>query len=209
MNNKDYNEISKLYNSVQKTEFVICKLLNSKTIGKKIFNDYFFEIQTNDKYAHHDLELVKITPDRKRIIISKIEYEYAELQNEWESELPRNIWHGINLMTRKKYGENFDLFIKSSKTYNSLFIIDCRNNFIQNNFSDYIRENNSKRGFITNEEKYEINWSILDKHLFKIKEKPGNQKYKITNNGNICLIENDPNWKLLYLFLYHRFLKKS
>ena len=203
--NKDFNNIDKYYNEIQETEFIICKLLNSKSIGNNIFNEYFFEINTGDQYAHHDLELIKITPDRQRIVKARIEFEYAEKQKYWDYSLPRTYWHGINLLTRKKYGENFDIFLKVSPTYNSVFAIDCRNDFIKKNFINSIATNNSNMDMKTNEEKYEILWDDIDKYLFKTRIING--KTKIVQNGNICLVENDNNWLLLYRFIYYRFLK--
>jgi hypothetical protein len=168
-------------------------------------NGYFFEINVGNQYDTHDIVLVRILPNRVKEIIIRIEFEIGDKQLEWDNELPKfPIWQAINLVTRKKYGENFELFIKASLTLNSLFAIDCRDNFVQNLVGKNPETLKHSLGFETNDEFYRIYWDDVDKHKYiDIPEK------KILKNNNICISENDPKWKIFYSFIWRRFLNKK
>lgn len=199
---KDRNAVNNLYNEVQFEEFLICHYLNQNMPKELRKLGYFFEIQSEEgQFAHHDIQFVQYTKDRKRILKIRIEFEYGKEQYDWDLEIPRNRWHGINLLTRKDYQKNVDLFLKSSPTFSSIFAVDCRNNFVDKNFHNSIDENGSSVNFVTNERKYEIRFNEIEPHLFIIDSK--NKKIK---NGNICIVENDLKWKLFYHFLWKRFL---
>jgi hypothetical protein len=129
--------------------------------------------------------------------VIKIEYEYGAKQNDWDFEIPRTSWQALNMLTRKKYGENFPLFIKSSPTFRSFFAIDCRNNFVQENSVIEILKYNLD--FETDNEFYRIYWDNVDKNKCVVGEK--------FVDKNICLVEDD-NWVVFYRFLWNRFLKE-
>lgn len=202
--NKDYKAVGELYDQKQETEFLMCHYLNQNLPLSLKRSGYFFEVNVGNQYNKHDLFLIKILPNREVKFITKIEYEYGANQEEWDLELPRLKWQALNLMTRKKYGENFSLFIKSSPTFNSIFAIDCRNNFVQNLVGanpEIIKHN---LGFNTDDEAFRIYWDDVDKNLYiDDKEK------RILNNNNICISENDPKWKIFYSFLWRRFLNEE
>ena len=160
-----------------------------------------FEIQTSNQYNKNDIVLVKITPDRQKILITKVEFEYGANQEEWDFEFPLHKWQALNLVTRKNYGETFELFIKSSRTFNSFFAIDCRDRFVQKNFGAKPETLPHNLGFETNDEFYRIYWKDATNNRYR--DRKGE---KILDNGNICMIE-DNLWDEFYSFLWRRFLK--
>lgn len=202
---KDRSAVDQLYKKVQAEEFSICHYLNQNMPHQLKKTGYFFEIQSDDgQFAHHDIQLVQYTEDRVRNLKVRIEFEYGRQQHDWDLEIPRNRWHGINLLTRKNYEKNVDLFLKSSPTFNSIFAVDCTNNFVDKYFHDSIDEKESSIEFVTNEKKYEMRFNEIEPHLFVIDD--SNKKIK---DGNVCIVENDPRWKLFYRFLWKRFLNGS
>ncbi len=202
--NKDYVAVNRYYHENQSTEFMMCYYLNRNMPLELVKQGFFFEIQVNGQYNKNDIRLIRITPERneKQVVIN-IEYEYAANQHEWIDELPRNRWQALNLVTRKKYGKTFSLFIKSSTTYKSLFAVDCRDNFVQKNFgnSEVLEHNLS---FETNNEFYRIYWNDVAKHTYI-----DNKENRQLTDGNICIIEHDSanDWKQFYSFLWRRFIK--
>ena len=199
--NKDYKAVGKFYDKEQESEFLMCHRLNENLPLSLKRNGYFFMVNTGNQYNTHDLVLVKILPSRQVEIIVKIEYEIGAKQIEWDELLPRDSWQALNLSTRKKYGENFDLFIKSSLTLNSLFAIDCRGNFVQNLVGKNPETLKHNLGFETDDQFYRIYWEDVDKNLYV-----DNKEKKILNNNNICISENDSQWKIFYSFLWRRFI---
>jgi len=196
--NKDKKAIGKLYDETQHTEFRMCHFLNKNRPMFLIDLGYCFEMEASTQYNKNDIILVQYPPDRnekKRII--RIEYEYGLKQVKWDLEFPRNNWKALNLVTRKKYGENFPLFIKSSKTYNSFFAVDCRNKFVQQFDIEKLPYN---LDFETDDLFYRIYWHEVAQHQY-IDDK----KTKKLVNGNICLIEFNL-WETFYHFLWQRFL---
>jgi len=203
--NKDREGVSKLYDEAQAEEFMMCHLLNEHLPKELRHKGYFFEMQSNgNQYSHHDLEFVKIGEDRSRTLIAKIEFEYGKMQTDWDYTMPRKRWYGINLLTRKDYGINFDLFIKSSPTFNSFFAVDCRDGYMEKHFLRTIDSHSSSVGITTNERKFEIPWSMVETHQFKF----DNVKKKIEDK-NFCLVEDTDDWRLFYRFLWKRFLDGS
>ena len=198
---KDQIAIREYYKTTQKTEFRMCHFLNKNMPLALVDLGYFFEIEANTQYTKNDIVLVQYPPDRaERNIIVKVEYECGMNQTEWDFELPRFKWQALNLMTRKKYGETFELFIKSSRTFNSFFAIDCREGFVQKNFGGDTEDINHNLEFETNKKAYRIYWHELPKHQY-IDDK-SNKKLV---NANICIIE-DNLWSSFYGFLWRRFL---
>lgn len=199
---KDFNATNKLYNKVHVEEFLICTYLNQNMPIKMKRMGIFFEMQTKNQYLHHDLELVQISSKRKKTFIARVEYEYGAYQKEWGLEFPTN-WDGINLLTRKDYDKNIDLFIKSSPNYLSIFAVDCSDDFVDKHFHYAIDTNPSQIDFVTNEQKYEIKWHEVQKHKFSFDDNT-----KEVENKNICVFENDPRWKLFYKFLWFKYFNK-
>ena len=199
--NKDFDKISELYEKLQKEEINIVRILNKNMPSYLYSNGVVFEIQSESQFNKYDLILKIITSKRNRIFSFRIEYEIGYNQEEWESEFDNYLqykWHrGLSLLTRKKYNKNFDLFIKSSKTFNSLFAIDVRNDFLKQ-FEKNKKKIKHNLGFNTNNEFFSINW----KNVF-------NNKFSIKNGINkpIFLMENG-NYKEFFQFLYIRFLKE-
>jgi hypothetical protein len=203
--NKDYKAVGEYYTKKQETEFVMCHYLNQNLPLSLKRSGYFFEINCGNQYDTHDLILIRILPNREKKLITKIEYEIGDKQIEWDLELPRfPIWQALNLVTRKKYGENFSLFIKSSLTFHSLFAVDCRNNFVQNLVGKTPEVLDHSLEFETNDEFYRIYWDEVEKNLYV-----DNPEKKILKNNNICISENDPKWKEFYSFLYRRFINQK
>lgn len=197
---KNYKAVNEYYEKNQHTEFMMCHYLNKNMPLKLVKNGIFFEIQTDNQYNKNDIILVQILPNRIKKIIAKIEYEYAATQEDWNYELPRHRWQALNLINRKKYGETFSLFIKSSTTFNSIFAIDCRNNFVQKNFGDVEKLNHSL-DFETNDEFYRIYWNDVTKHQYL--DDFNNKKLK---NGEICIVEFNE-WTNFYSFILRRFIE--
>jgi hypothetical protein len=54
---------------------------------------------------------------------------------------------------------------------------------------------------VTNERKYELTWEKIKVHTFEVDE----ENRRIID-GNVCLIENDPRWKLFYRFIWKNFI---
>lgn len=203
--NKNYSAVNQLYSEKQETEFLICHYLNQNMPLKMKKDGFFFEVNSGNQYDTHDLNLIKISPDRiKSEPIITIEYEYGANQNEWDLTIPRHKWQALNLMVRKKYGQNFSLFIKSSPTFNSLFAIDCRDNFVQKLVGKNIEVIDHNLDFETDDEAFRIYWDDVDKNTYVDDDKSRELK-----NNNICLIEDDPRWKLFYRFIWRRFLNKK
>lgn len=200
--NKDYKAVNDYYSKKQETEFIMCHLLNQNMPYKLKLIGYFFEVCVGNQYDTHDFILVRILPNRDKIQIMRIEYEIGDKQVEWNLELPRHKWQALNLVTRKIYGKNFELFIKSSPTYNSLFAIDCRNNFVQNLVGANPEILDHSLEFETNKEFFRIYWDDVEKNLYV-----DNPKEKILKNNSICISENDPKWTEFYSFLWRRYLK--
>jgi hypothetical protein len=200
---KDYKAVSKYYEETQVTEFLICHLLNEKMPKELKKQGIFFRIQEGSQYNRNDMELVKFLPDRgKTDIIAKIEYECGETQEDWNEEVPRR-WQALNLGTRKKYGETFHLFIKSSSTFNSFFAIDCRNNWVQTNFPD-IEKLKYNLPFPTDDEFYRIYWKDVNENLYQ-----DTGKKESVVDKNICIVENTNDWSLFYRFLMRRFINEK
>lgn len=203
MEEKDYPAISQSYSKLQHTEFIICHLLNGKMPEQLKKIGYFFELQTGNQYGHNDLVLVKICPDRTKRLIMKVEFEYGEKQIEWDNDIPKH-WDGLNLLVRKSYGQNFSLFIKSSPTFNSIFAVDCTDDFIVKNFEiSKLKKHNL--GFKTNKLIYKIPMNELDKYKYVEDKYRYDVDYK---NKRVVIVKNDPMWKDFYSFLYRRFLDK-
>lgn len=200
--NKDYKAVGKYYTENQKSEFLICYYLNKNMPIFLVEQGIFFEVQVDSQYNRNDIRLIKIPPERnKKILIANVEFEIGAKQNEWDFELPRDKWQALNLITRKKYGEIFSLFIKSSKTYNSIFAIDCRDNFVQKNFGNNPEILKHSLDFETNNEFYRIYWNDVEKHQYV-----DDIQKKSLINGNIRIVEfND--WRPFYSFLWRRFIK--
>ena len=197
---KDYKAVDEYYKMNQHTEFLMCHYLNKNMPIGLIKNGIFFEIQTDGQFNKNDIVLIQILPEREgKRIIAKVEYEYAATQTEWDYELPRLKWQALNLITRKKYGETFSLFIKSSTTFNSIFAIDCRDNFVQKNFGD-VETLNYSLDFETNNEFYRIYWDDVEKYQYVV---DANKK---VNDGQICIVEYN-NWYNFYSFIWRRFIK--
>jgi len=207
MMNKDTKAIAAYYRKWQHTEFQICRRLNYHMPDKLVNAGYAFIMNVKDEYdsegqfQKNDMVLIQITPERERKEIIKVEFEYGAEQYDWDFELPRNRWMALNLGIRKKYGETFSLFIKSSPTYRSLFAIDCRNKFVQKHFGNRIETLEHSLEFVTDNKFYRIYWNKLPEHQFIIDE-----QHKKIIDGNICIIEDD-NWLPFYRFLWQRFLK--
>ena len=180
----------------------MCHYLNK---NKPIFFvkcSIFFEIKCENQYNKNDIILIQISGDRKKKLICKIEYEYATTQKEWDYELPRTYWKALNLIARKDYGNNFSLFIKSSPTFNSLFAIDCRDNFIQKNFN-HIEKLNHSLSFETDDDFYRIYWNDVEKNKYC-----DDKENKTLKNGEICIVEfND--WQPFYSFIWRKFIKNK
>lgn len=201
--NKDYKAVGEYYEEKQETEFLMCHYLNKNLPEFLKKQGIFFEVQVKGQYNKSDIALIKIPPDReKKILIANVEYENGANQVEWDYELPKHKWQALNLVTRKKYGETFSLFIKSSRTFNSFFAIDCRNGFIQKNFGENAEILEHNLEFETNNEFYRIYWIDVDKYQYI-----DDTKNKILKNSNICIIENN-DWSIFYMFLWRRFLDK-
>lgn len=200
--NKNYREVNKYYNDNQEYEFLMCFYLNKNLPQKMVKTGFSFEVQTDGKYNKHDINLIKINPNRdEKEVVARIEYEYAATQDCWDFELPRDKWSALNLITRKDYDNNFDIFLKSSPTFNSFFAIDCRNKFISGNFSNIEKIENHSLSFETNDDFYRIYWDDVSKHEYLIDKT--NKKLK---NGNICIIEHS-DYSHFYRFLWTRFIK--
>jgi hypothetical protein len=199
---KDYKAVDNYYKENQHTEFLMCHYLNKNMPLLMVERGIFFEIQVDNKYNKNDIILIQITPDREKKIITKVEYEFAATQTEWDFELPRDKWQALNLINRKKYGETFSLFIKSSTTFNSIFAIDCSDNFIQKNFGN-IEKLKHSLNFETNDEFYRIYWNDVNKFQFVV-----NDNEKFIKNGEICIVEFN-NWTNFYRFIWNRFIKTS
>jgi len=199
---KDFVAVKKYYDEIQTSEFRMCHQLNKRMPEKLIILGYFFEIQSNSQYNKDDIVLTKILPNRVKKEIIRIEYEYGANQEFWDFEIPDETqWQAINLVTRKEYGKNFPLFIKSSKTFRSLFAIDCRDNFVIETVKGRFEKLSHSLEFETDDEFYRIYWDDVEKHKYVC-----DKKNKKMNDGKICLVEDD-NWNLLYNFIWHRFLK--
>lgn len=199
--NKDYKAVGKYYDEKQETEFIMCHYLNQNMPLSLKRNGYFFEVNIGNQYDTHDIILVRILPNREKKILIRIEFEFGANQDLWNLEIPRYKWEALNLMTRKKYGENFDLFIKSSLTFNSIFAIDCRNNFVQKLVGDNPEITPHSLTFETDDEVYRLYWKYVDDNLYV-----DDKEKRTLNNNNICISENDPQWKIFYSFLWRRFL---
>jgi len=203
--NKDYKAVGEYYSKKQESEFLMCHYLNQNLPLALRRKGYFFEVNVGNQYDTHDLILVQILPNREKRKIIDIEYEIGDKQIEWDFELPKfPIWKALNLATRKKYGENFSLFIKSSLTYNSLFAIDCRDNFVQNLVGKNPEKLEHSLDFETDDEFYRIYWDDVAKNLYV-----DDKETKQLKNNNICICENDARWQNFYKFLYRRFLNKK
>ena len=200
--NKDYKAVGEYYTKKHETEFIMCHFLNQNLPQKLKLTGYFFEVDAGNQYDTHDLILVRIFPNREKRIILRIEYEIGDKQAYWDLELPRHKWQALNLVTRKKYGKNFELFIKSSPTYNSLFAIDCRDNFVQNLVGADPEILDHSLEFETNDEFFRIYWGDVEANQYV--DQPDD---KILKNNSICISENDPKWRIFYSFLWRRFLK--
>jgi hypothetical protein len=193
--NKDYEAVEEYYNETHSSEFVMCHKLNHiLTIYLKEAG-YFFEINTEGQYAKNDINFVRVLPNRIKKLIARVEFEYGKNQRGWNYEIPWEHWNALNLVTRKKYGENFDLFIKSSPTYNSIFAIDCRDGFIQNIFPTIYKDQNHNLDFETDDDMYKIMREDVFRHL-----------YNSVNNKNICIIQFDQ-WFEFNQFLLDRFIR--
>lgn len=211
--NKDHKAIGELYSITQKTEFMMCHLLNKRMPTSLVERGVFFEMQTDNQYNKNDIVLIKISPERQKKLICKVEFEYGITQENWDFLLPdfpfnpdsptsvdSPKWNGLNLMERKQYGDTFSLFIKSSPTYKSFFAVDCRDNFVVKNFGDTKQETNHSLNMVTNNTIYKIYWGDVPKHRFMVDEN------KKLTDGNLCIIEYD-DWSIFYSFLWRRFLK--
>lgn len=197
--NKDYNAVDKLYKNLNQSEFIIVNKLNSNMPNIFIRKGFLFEINIESQYAKNDINFVHISPDRKKETIVRVEFEYGEKQEEWLDEFPKHYWNrGLSLVSRKKYGETFDLFIKSSLSFESFFAIDCKNNFIKTMFGDTEQKVAHNLGFSTNSDFFNINWNEVDKCNYSIEN----------TTGEICIVEKS-NYKKFYGFLYHKFLNKK
>lgn len=199
---KIYNAVDEYYKINHQNEFIMCHYLNKNMPLFFVKCGIFFEIQCENQYNKNDIILIQISGDRKKKLICKIEYEYATTQKEWDYELPRTYWKALNLIARKDYGNNFSLFIKSSPTFNSLFAIDCRDNFIQKNFN-HIEKLNHSLSFETDDDFYRIYWNDVEKYKYC-----DDKENKTLKNGEICIVEfND--WQPFYSFIWRRFIKNK
>ena len=178
---KDHKAVAEYYDEKQETEFEMCHKLNEKMPRFLRILGYFFEINCGNQYDTHDFNLIQIPPNRiKSNPLVTIEFEHGATQFEWDNKLPKDRWQALNLLTRKKYSENFGLFIKSSPTFNSIFAIDCRNNFVQNLVGKKPETLAHSLPFKTNDQFYRIYWKDVDKHLFV-----DDKENRILNNNNI------------------------
>ncbi|MFW6219292.1 MAG: hypothetical protein ACOC33_00360 [bacterium] len=201
---KDYKAISELYDENHKYEFLIRSKLQKNM--PKWFIEHGYEFQHNkNNYDKYDLEFIKYNSNREIIKVCDIELEIGNNQNFWnkETNVLRSKWpRGISLLDRKKYGLNFQIFMKFSTTLKSSIIIDVRDNFIYSNNFKTSNENHNL-DFETNNRFISIPWNFIDNNLFKIK----NSGKKISNK-KILLIENDE-YSLFYIFLYFHFIKNK
>jgi len=198
---KDYEKISEIAEEVKETEFHFLDILNKKISPK--FKNFKFEIN-EDKYGNKDYFLLY---NGKRVL--NVEYENGITQNLWDNEFSDNLrwfWHyGLNLVVRKKYNKNFQLFIKSSPTYNSWFAIDTTNHFIKN--YEHTKKQLPKTSLRTGRRDnwvYSINWDEVGKHEFIVEKKEN--RINVIKNDRICLIENN-DFRKFNAFFYVRFLR--
>jgi hypothetical protein len=195
--NKDYAAVNEYYDENQKYEFRMVHFLNRQRPMSMVDAGYVFEINTVGKYDKHDIDFVKISPDRTKKILATIEFEYAAKQSHWDLEIPRDKWSGINLMDRKLYGESFRFFMKSSPTFNSFFVIDCEDNFVQKNGRH--QTTNHSLGFETNDTIYKLPFNFVDENTYR-----EDKVIKVLINKNICICENDPTYNIFYKYISRR-----
>jgi hypothetical protein len=203
---KEYDKMTENYQNVQHTEFLMVHTLNLTMPYAWICAGLVFEIRPSHQYGKYDARLCWIEENREKKVIAKIELEFGKNQEDWDSDIPRDKWRrGISLLKRKDYDAS-QLFIKMSPTYNSIILVDTRDNFVQNNtISDKTPHN---MGFITHEDCYVFPWETVDKNLFII---AGGSIYQ---DGNIFLVQKGISTlveerKKMYEFIDHKFFSDS
>ena len=198
---KDHEKVNEWYGKVQHTEFQMVHNLNLRP-SAWISAGLVFEIRPSKQYGQFDAILCWIKENRDKKIILKIELEYGKNQEDWDSDIPKaKWWRGISLVKRKHY-DVCQLFVKMSPTYNSIILVDTRDNFVQNNSVSGITQHNL--GFITNSYCHEFTWETVEKNKFII---AGGSIYQ---DGNIFLVEKGVSTlveerKKMYEFISHRF----
>lgn len=206
---KDYKAVDELYNEIQSTEHRYVHIANQYRPNIWINNGFIFEINHTGKFAKHDINLVHISANRVKSVIARIEFEYGKNQHDWDYEIPwkeevKGNWTAINLMFRKKYGENFDVFVKASPTYRSFFLIDCRDDFVKRITENQISQVNHNLGFETNDEIYRLEYNVVQKNIFY--DNPKLKKW----GGDICVSEDNEynvNYIRMYKFYHRKFIE--
>jgi hypothetical protein len=200
---KEFDKVNEEYDNNHVQEFIICDLLNKLKPNKFTLHGYFFEMNTGDQHEKWDLNFIHIAKDRTKTRLAKIEYEFGDKQEDvWGSTFNRNIWvRGLSLLCRKKYDENFDLFLKVSPEYSSYFAVDTRNNYVTNYFEHTKDKVNHSLPYVTDNLCYSIGWEYVDKHNFMI----NHETKKVIRNSNICVKENG-DYMSFFMFLFVKYI---
>lgn len=208
--NKDYVNVDKEYNKTHDSEFIITNSLNKTMPLSWVRAGLMFQVRCGDQMGKFDAYLYKITLDRRRLIILRIELEFGTYQDGiWDFDIPKVKWYrGLSLLKRKHY-DICNLFIKMSPTTNSLFLVDCENNFVFDKHDGIDKTSLEKMGYITNRDCYYFNWDTVMANQFII-----NEKNEIIQNGNIFLVELGNSTiqeerRKMYEFIKYRFFPES
>jgi hypothetical protein len=219
---KDYREVEKYFEKYSPNEYRTVELLNSKML--KFYPEFvnvgvsFRGQPVENRFNTFDCKLVWINPnDSKEIIlaIGELEYgatlmRYNKPWKNWNYEFPVDFWYCVSLLSRKKYDENFQFFLKVSPSYKSAFVIDTRNNFVsKNQDKEYDMLNDStNEQFDTNKGRIPLSWDTVRKNQVEFehkKNKNGRDVVKIKKDGNICMMEYEYWDEILAFFAYKFF----
>ena len=215
MEKKNYAEVNKHHEKYQPEEHLIVSYLNRAMLTHYpafVRAGVVFRVQSKEnQFAKFDCQLIWINAERGVTILATGELEFGADQmrfdddtRNWEYEFPKWAWGCLSLLMRKKYGENFQFFLKVSPSYSSAFVVDTRNDFVgtTRDAEEEMERDSTNDQFDTNKWRYAFNWDTVDKHKFTCKDN------KIVDRGNICLMEWD-RWKDIIVFFSSKFFPEE
>jgi hypothetical protein len=219
---KNYKEVEREFQENAPNEYRTVKIVNKMML--KYYPEFInlgviFRGQPyENRFDKFDCKLVWIK-DGKEIILALGELEYGKDQNRydepwknWNRAFPVDFWYCVSLLSRKKYDNNFQFFLKVSPTFKSAFVFDTRNNFVSENKDDeYEMPNDSiNEQYDTNKWRIAFNWDTVRKHQieFEHKRDSGKDVVKIKKDGNICLMEYEY-WNEIIAFFAYKFFPEE
>jgi len=220
---KDYKAVGEHFKKYCEAEYHTIDLLNEKML--KCYPEFvdtgvsFFGKKIEDQYNRFDCRLIFTKPNGKKVIIVRGELEYGadqmrhdEAWRNWDYEFPVNYWYCVSLLSRKKYDENFQFFLRVSPSFKSAYVIDTRNNFVSKNQDkeyDMLHDSTNEQ-FDTNKGRIPLSWETVRKNQmeFDHNRSTGKDVVKIKNDGNICMMENEY-WNEIIAFFAYKFFPEK